>query len=157
MHRNVANVVVHTDLNVLSVLQYGIEVLKVEHVLVVGHYGCGGVRAAAGNQGNVQLGLIDNWLRHVQVCGVFVIVAFALRAFKTLEYMLDDAHMMAPRRQDVRDKHATQLSNISTEEARLDRLCELNVIEQVFHVGRTTIVKVCVCARGDVMMPGVML
>lgn len=63
VHRNVANVVVHTDMNCLSVLQYAIEVLAVRHVLVVGHYGCGGVRAAMSDQ---PLGLIDNWLRHVR-------------------------------------------------------------------------------------------
>ena len=63
VHRNVANVVVHTDLNCLSVLQYAVEVLRVEHVIVVGHYGCGGVRAAWQRK---PLGLIDNWLRHVQ-------------------------------------------------------------------------------------------
>lgn len=62
VHRNVANLVVHTDFNCLSVLQYAVEVLKVEHIMVVGHYGCGGVRAALLNQ---ELGLIDNWLRHV--------------------------------------------------------------------------------------------
>ena len=62
VHRNVANLVVHTDFNCLSVLQYAVEVLQVEHVMVVGHYGCGGVRAALLNQ---ELGLIDNWLRHV--------------------------------------------------------------------------------------------
>jgi len=105
VHRNVANVVVHTDLNYLSVLQYAVDVLKVEHVIVVGHYGCGGVRAALEAR---PLGLIDNWLRHVQ---------------------------------DVSAKHAALLDAIPAGEARVDRLCELNVIEQVIHVARTTIVQ----------------
>jgi carbonic anhydrase len=105
VHRNVANVVVHTDLNCLSVLQYAVEALKVEHVIVVGHYGCGGVQAAHAGK---PLGLIDNWLRHVQ---------------------------------DVATLHAAQLERIAEDSARLDRLCELNVIEQCVHVARTTIVQ----------------
>jgi carbonic anhydrase len=105
VHRNVANVVVHTDLNCLSVVQFAVDVLKVRHVIVTGHYGCGGVRAAL--QG-AKLGLIDNWLRHVM---------------------------------DVRDLHRAQLDALPTEEARLDRLCELNVIEQVLHVTQTTVLQ----------------
>ncbi len=105
VHRNVANVVVHSDLNCLSVLQFAVDVLKVEHVIVCGHYGCGGVRAAYHRS---SLGLIDNWLRHVQ---------------------------------DVRDRHELQLARIDDEEARIDRLCELNVINQVRHVCQTTIVQ----------------
>ena len=105
VHRNVANVVVHTDLNCLSVLQYAVDVLHVEHVIVVGHYGCGGVRAAW--QGK-PLGLIDNWLRHVQ---------------------------------DVSERHMAFLKSLPDEAAVVDRLCELNVIEQVLHVARTTIVR----------------
>jgi carbonic anhydrase len=105
VHRNVANVVVHTDLNFLSVLQFAVEALKVPHVLIVGHYGCGGVRAAY--QGK-PLGLIDNWLRHVQ---------------------------------DVAAKHRALLDRLSDDGAREDRLCELNVIEQLTHVARTTIVQ----------------
>jgi len=104
VHRNVANVVVHTDLNCLSVLQYAVDVLKVEHVIVCGHYGCGGVQAA---YGNASLGLIDNWLRHVK---------------------------------DVAEKYQGDISTRPNQEMRLDRLCELNVIEQVLHVCRTTIV-----------------
>ena len=105
VHRNVANVVVHTDLNCLSVLQYAVDTLQVEHVIVCGHYGCGGVQAAAQN---LTLGLIDNWLRHVQ---------------------------------NVQHKHADQLAGIADETARLRRLCELNVIEQVVNVCRTTVVQ----------------
>ena len=105
VHRNVANVVVHTDLNCLSVLQYAVEVLRVEHVIVCGHYGCGGIAAAWENR---TLGLIDNWLRHVQ---------------------------------DVRDMHRAHLESLRDDEARRDRLCELNVIEQVINTARTTIVQ----------------
>lgn len=105
VHRNVANVVVHTDFNCLSVMQFAVEVLKVEHIIVCGHHGCGGVKAAMENS---QLGLIDNWLRHVQ---------------------------------DVLHDHEALLAKIDDEEERLDRLCELNVIEQVLNVGRTTIVQ----------------
>src|SRR4026209_1474982 len=105
VHRNVANVVVHTDFNCLSVMQYAVDVLKVEHIIVCGHHGCGGVKAA---MDNLQLGLIDNWLRHVQ---------------------------------DVLHEHQELLADIEDEETRLDRLCELNVIEQVLNVGRTTIVQ----------------
>ncbi|MDR0770247.1 MAG: carbonate dehydratase [Burkholderiales bacterium] len=103
VHRNVANVVVHTDLNCLSVLQYAVDALHVEHILVVGHYGCGGVTAAFHN---TRLGLIDNWLRHVQ---------------------------------DVRDKHRTRLMAIPDTARQLDRLCELNVLEQVLNLSETTI------------------
>ena len=105
VHRNVANVVVHTDFNCLSVMQYAVDVLKVEHIIVCGHDGCGGVKAA---MDNLQLGLIDNWLRHVQ---------------------------------DVIHQHEDILAQIDDENERLDRLCELNVIEQVLNVGRTTIVQ----------------
>ena len=105
VHRNVANVVVHTDLNCLSVIQFAVEVLKVKHIIVCGHYGCGGVEAALLNS---KLGLIDNWLRHVQ---------------------------------DVMQKHAALLDKISGESARLNKLCELNVIEQVINVSQTTILQ----------------
>jgi carbonic anhydrase len=104
VHRNVANVVVHSDLNCLSVLQYAIDALRVEHVIVCGHYGCGGVRAAYERS---TLGLIDNWLRHVQ---------------------------------DVADRHASVLDAESGDEARIDRLCELNVVEQVRNVAQSTVV-----------------
>lgn len=105
VHRNVANVVAHSDLNCLSVLQFAIDVLKVEHVMVVGHYGCGGVHAAASNQ---SIGLADNWLRHVE---------------------------------DVALKHGPLLDAQPGPDERDARLCELNVIEQVGNVCRTTIVR----------------
>ena len=105
VHRNVANLVVHTDLNCLSVLQYAVDVLHVRHVIVCGHYGCGGVRAAFDD---ARLGLIQNWLRHVQ---------------------------------DVLGKHQADVAAASDLEARVDRLCELNVIEQAGHVCKTTVVQ----------------
>jgi carbonic anhydrase len=105
VHRNVANVVVHTDLNCLSVLQYALDVLRVEHVIVCGHYGCGGVQAA---EANVSIGLADNWLRHVQ---------------------------------DVRERHRAVVDACQDAGERADRLCELNVVEQVRHVCQTTIVQ----------------
>ena len=105
VHRNVANVVVHTDLNCLSVIQFAVDVLKVRHIIVCGHYGCGGVRAALRND---RLGLIDNWLRHVQ---------------------------------DVRGKHRAQIDALPDEARQHDRLCELNVIEQVVNVSQTTVVQ----------------
>ena len=105
VHRNVANVVVHTDFNCLSVLQFAVDVLNVSHVIVCGHYGCGGVKAA---MDNLQLGLIDNWLRHVQ---------------------------------DVMHNHNEELETIVDDGRRLDRLCELNVSDQVLNVSKTTIVQ----------------
>jgi len=105
VHRNVANLVVHTDLNCLSVLQYAVDVLRVKHVIVCGHYGCGGVRAALDRD---RLGLIDNWLRHVQ---------------------------------DVAEQHQRLLEPIAAHATKVDRLCELNVIEQARHVCQTTIVQ----------------
>lgn len=104
VHRNVANVVLHTDLNCLSVIQYAVDVLKVKHILVTGHYGCGGVRAAMQDR---QLGLIDGWLRSI----------------RDLYY-------------DKRDELAPLEG-----EARVDRMCELNVIQQVANVGHTSIVQ----------------
>ncbi|WP_286196841.1 carbonate dehydratase [Thalassotalea sp. G20_0] len=105
VHRNVANVVVHTDLNCLSVLQYAVDYLKVEHIIVTGHYGCGGVREAMNNS---KLGLIDNWLRHVQ---------------------------------DVKKKHTELLENAGSDDDQFQRMCELNVLEQVLNVCQTTIVQ----------------
>jgi carbonic anhydrase len=104
VHRNVANIVVHTDLNCLSVMQFAVDVLRVQHIMVVGHYGCGGVRAAYERQ---RLGLIDNWLRHIQ---------------------------------DVHAKHREHLAAITNTDVAVDRLCELNVIEQVANVCQTSIV-----------------
>src|SRR5512140_3109420 len=105
VHRNVANLVVHTDLNCLSVIQFAVELLKVRHVIVCGHYGCSGVRAALGRE---RLGLVENWLRHVQ---------------------------------DVRNRHDDVLSVLTETAAQVDRLCELNVIEQVVNVCETSIVR----------------
>ncbi len=105
VHRNVANVVVHTDFNCLSVLEFSIDVLGVRDIIVCGHYGCGGVRAALGS---AQLGLCDNWLRHIR---------------------------------DVHQKHEEALRAITEPDRRLDRLCELNVIEQVANVCHTTLVQ----------------
>ena len=105
VHRNVANVVLHTDLNCLSVIQYAVDVLKVQHILVTGHYGCGGVRAS---MQDLQLGLIDGWLRSIR---------------------------------DLYYEHREDLSQLPDEEARVDRLCELNVIQQVANVSHTTIVQ----------------
>ncbi|MBK8992539.1 MAG: carbonate dehydratase [Gammaproteobacteria bacterium] len=108
VHRNVANVVVHTDLNCLSVLQFAVDVLNIKHVMVVGHYGCGGVAAALRNR---KLGLADNWLRHVQ---------------------------------DVQKKHAATYAHthpVGDDALLVDRLCELNVIEQVQNACQTTVVQ----------------
>jgi carbonic anhydrase len=105
VHRNVANVLVHTDLNCLSVLQFAVDVLQVKHVMIVGHYGCSGVTTALRRE---RVGLADNWLRHVQ---------------------------------DVATKHDKILSGINDETLRVNRLCELNVIEQVGNLALTTVVQ----------------
>lgn len=105
VHRNIANLVVHSDLNCLSVLQFAVDVLKVKHIIVCGHYGCGGVQAALTGR---RVGLADNWLRHVQ---------------------------------DVHQKHEKYLGEVLPEKVRVDRLCELNVIEQVVNVCQTTIIQ----------------
>ena len=104
VHRNVANVVVPTDLNCLSTVQFAVDQLKVEHLMVVGHYGCGGVNAALND---IRVGLVDNWLRHIK---------------------------------DVRDRHHVIL-DATAAAAKLDVLCELNVIEQVMNVAHTTVVQ----------------
>ncbi|MBK9095519.1 MAG: carbonate dehydratase [Anaerolineae bacterium] len=105
VHRNVANLVIHTDMNCLSVLQYAVDILKIKHIIVCGHYGCGGVKAALESQPH---GLIDNWLRHIR---------------------------------DIYQRSASELFRFSTAEERINRLCELNVIEQVMNVANTTIVQ----------------
>ena len=105
VHRNIANMVIHTDMNMLSVLDYAVNVLKVKHVIVTGHYGCGGVIAAMTNK---EYGLIDNWLRHIK---------------------------------DVYRLHADELVAIEDNQKRVDRLVELNVIENVYNLCKTTIVQ----------------
>jgi carbonic anhydrase len=105
VHRNIGNVVVHTDLNCLSVMQFAVDVLRIGHIIVCGHYGCSGVRAAVMKERH---GLVDNWLRHIQ---------------------------------DVRQSHAAALDAIDDDERRTERLCELNVAEQVSNVCRTSIVE----------------
>ena len=112
VHRNIANVVVHTDLNCLSTIQFSVDVLKVKHIIVVGHYGCGGVHAALHRS---RLGLVDNWIRHVG---------------------------------DVAEKHAAILAGFADDVLRHDRLCELNVLEQVSNVCQTTVVRAA-WARGQ--------
>ena len=102
VHRNVANLVVHSDMNCLATIQYAVEALKVRHVIVCGHYGCGGVKAA---MERCPHGLVDNWLSHVR---------------------------------DLSRRRRAELSALEDDEARFDRLCEMNVEEQVLNVGRTT-------------------
>ena len=105
VHRNIANMVVHSDMNMLSVLDYAVNVLKVKHVIVCGHYGCGGVQAAMSNQ---HIGLIDNWIRHIK---------------------------------DVYRFHADELNAITDEKKRFNRFVELNVVEQVLDLAKTSIVQ----------------
>jgi len=118
VHRNLANVVVPTDLNCLSVIQFAVDVLKVQHILVVGHYGCGGVHAALTGQ---RLGLADNWLRHVS---------------------------------DVADKHSSRLISATSDEARHDRLCELNVLEQAVNVTQSTVLQDAWARKQEVTVHG---
>ncbi len=105
VHRNIANMVIHSDMNMLSVLDYAVNVLKVRHVIVCGHYGCGGVKAAMGNS---QIGLIDNWIRHIK---------------------------------DVYRFHYLELDAIPDETQRFNRFVELNVVEQVKDLAKTSIVQ----------------
>jgi carbonic anhydrase len=105
VHRNIANLVVHTDLNCLSVMQFAVDILKVKHIIVCGHYGCAGVNAAFRRD---RIGLSDNWLRHIE---------------------------------DVRQKHERRMANAKNDKEACNRLCELNVIEQVANVCQTTIAR----------------
>ncbi len=105
VHRNIANVVLHTDFNCLSVVQFAVDVLKVRHIIVCGHYGCGGIKAALGDQ---EFGLVDNWLRHVK---------------------------------DVYVKNKNEIDGLRYEQQRVNRMCELNVIEQVDNLSKTKIVQ----------------
>ena len=105
VHRNIANLVIYSDMNCLSVMQFAVEVLKTRHIIVCGHYGCGGVKAALDD---ARYGLIDNWLRHIQ---------------------------------DLVQKHRAELDATPDHDAKLDKLCEINVIEQVINVGETTILR----------------
>lgn len=118
VHRNIANVCVHSDMNMLSVLDYSVNVLKVKHVIVAGHYGCGGVAAAMSSK---QYGLIDNWLRHIK---------------------------------DVYRLHSHELDLITDPQKRADRLVELNVIEQVFNLCKTTIIQNAWKDRSDLEVHG---
>lgn len=105
VHRNIANLVIHTDMNMLSVLDYAVNALKVKHIIVCGHYGCGGVKAAMGNE---SIGIIDNWIRHIK---------------------------------DLYRIHEVELKSIENETKRFNRLVELNVIEQVYDLAKTSIVQ----------------
>lgn len=118
VHRNIANMVVHTDMNMLSVLDYAVNVLEVNHVIVCGHYGCGGVRTAMGNK---QVGLIDNWIRHIK---------------------------------DVYRMHHDELEAIEDMKQREDRFIELNVIEQVYDLGKTSIIQNAWLKRGKPYIHG---
>ncbi|WP_162127225.1 carbonate dehydratase [Flavobacterium phycosphaerae] len=105
VHRNIANMVVHSDMNMLSVLDYAVNALKIKHVIVCGHYGCGGIKAA---MGNTSIGIIDNWIRHIK---------------------------------DVYRLHHQELNAIENETDRFNRFVEVNVIEQVFDLAKTSIVQ----------------
>jgi carbonic anhydrase len=118
VHRNIANVCVHSDMNMLSVLDYAVNVLKVKHVIVSGHYGCGGIAAALSNK---QFGLIDNWLRHIK---------------------------------DVYLLNSNELDRITDETLKVNRLVELNVIEQVYNLCKTTIVQNAWREREDLEIHG---
>lgn len=118
VHRNIANVCAHSDMNMLSVLDYAVNVLKVKHVIVAGHYGCGGVAAALSNK---QYGIIDNWLRHIK---------------------------------DVYRLHANELDRITDNTAKVNRLVELNVTEQVYNICKTSIIQNAWMERHDLEVHG---
>ena len=118
VHRNIANMVVHSDMNLLSVLDYSVNILKVKHVIVCGHYGCGGVKAAMTSG---QYGLVDNWLRHIK---------------------------------DVYRLHEDELNAIENEETRFDRFVELNIMEQVFDLTKTSIIQNAWASRNEPALHG---
>ena len=105
VHRNIANVVLHTDFNCLSVLQFAVDVLKVRHIIVCGHFGCGGIKAALDDK---EYGLVDNWLRHIK---------------------------------DIYVQNKKEIDGLRHQQQRVNRLCELNVIEQVNNLTKTKIVQ----------------
>lgn len=119
VHRNIANLVIHTDLNCLSVIQFAVDILKVQHIIVCGHYGCGGVIASLNDK---SYGLIDNWLRHLQ---------------------------------DVYRFHKKEMDAVTNEKERVDRLCELNVIEQVANISNTMTLQNAWHANQDITVHGV--
>lgn len=118
VHRNVANLVDHTDMNCLSVLQYAVEVLKVKHVIVCGHYGCGGVKAAMEDKSH---GLVDNWIRSIR---------------------------------DIYLQNMEIFKSLKTENSKIDKLCELNVMKQVYNVSQTTIVQEAWNKKHDLTIHG---
>ncbi len=118
VHRNIANMVIHTDMSMLSVLDYAVNVLKVKHIIVCGHYGCGGVKAAMGNQ---HIGLIDNWIRHIK---------------------------------DVYRFHQDELNAIKDEKQRFDRFIEVNVMEQVLDLAKTSIVQAAWESKQELQIHG---
>jgi carbonic anhydrase len=118
VHRNIANMVLHTDMSMLSVLDYAVNVLKVKHIIVCGHYGCGGVKAAMGNQ---HIGLIDNWIRHIK---------------------------------DVYRFHQDELNSIKDEKQRFNRFIEVNVMEQVLDLAKTSIVQAAWESKQELQIHG---
>ena len=118
VHRNIANMVIHTDMSMLSVLDYAVNVLKVKHIIVCGHYGCGGVKAAMGNK---HIGLIDNWIRHIK---------------------------------DVYRFHQDELNAIKDEKQRFDRFIEVNVMEQVLDLAKTSIVQAAWESKQELQIHG---